>query len=154
MKHGIDDYKMEISCVVEGDDKFWIARYPDFNSCIGQGRTKIEAIEECEENLKALIAFFEENNRPLPVPSKDEDEYSGKFTVRISKQLHRRCAICAQENNVSLNHFVSEALAFYCANQQFKSSKTTIIEIIDSKREAFQRILYKPTRGEKYHGAN
>lgn len=70
MKHEIDDYKIEISCIVEGDDKFWIARYPDFNSCIGQGRTKIEAIEECKENLKALIAFFEENNRPLPTPSK------------------------------------------------------------------------------------
>lgn len=67
-------YEIKTDHIVDGDDKFWIAKYPDFNACIGQGRTKRKAIKECKKNLKALIAFYNERNIPLPIPKYSSED--------------------------------------------------------------------------------
>ena len=43
-----------------------------------------------------------ENNLPVPIPEEAEN-YSGKFVVRIPKTLHKRLAVEADKEGVSLN---------------------------------------------------
>ncbi|MFW5770853.1 MAG: type II toxin-antitoxin system HicB family antitoxin [Spirochaetota bacterium] len=59
-------------------------------------------------------AFKESINDYLEWCKKDgiqpEKPYSGKFNLRISPELHRKIAIAAQRNKLSLNKYVEKAL--------------------------------------------
>ena len=46
-----------------------------------------------------------ENNLPIPIPE-DAEDYSGKFVVRIPKTLHKRLAVEANKEGISLNQLV------------------------------------------------
>lgn len=46
----------------------------------------------------------------IPEPEREE-KFSGKFVVRIPKSLHRRLALTAEKEGVSLNHLASCLLA-------------------------------------------
>lgn len=52
----------------------------------------------------------QENNMPIPIPEA-VDKYSGKFVVRLPKSLHRRLAIEAEKEGVSLNQLALYKLA-------------------------------------------
>ena len=51
-----------------------------------------------------------ERGESVPLP-KTDDDYSGHFTVRAPKWLHRELARRAKEENTSLNQFVITQLA-------------------------------------------
>ncbi len=53
---------------------------------------------------------MEASGEKVPEPI-SERKYSGKFQVRITPELHRMLAIEAQEQNVSLNRYISNKLA-------------------------------------------
>jgi predicted HicB family RNase H-like nuclease len=57
-----------------------------------------------------VIADMQANNEPVPVPRADS-RYSGKFMARIPPELHRRLAMEAEEEQVSLNRLVSSRLS-------------------------------------------
>lgn len=73
-----------------------------------------ETLEELNENLnEAMLGYLEvkiENNLPIPIPEHAE-EYSGKFVVRIPKTLHKRLAMEAKNEGVSLNQYAAYKLA-------------------------------------------
>ena len=60
--------------------------------------------------MKDIVADMKANRESIPEPI-SEKSYSGKFQVRITPELHRRLAIEAAEENVSLNRYVSYKLA-------------------------------------------
>ncbi len=47
-----------------------------------------------------------------------ERAYKGSFNVRVSPELHKRAAICAAAQQISLNSFVEQALAKSVADQR------------------------------------
>ena len=51
-----------------------------------------------------------DHNMTIPEPRMDED-YSGKFVVRLPKLLHRKLVEQAEEDGVSLNQWIVAALA-------------------------------------------
>jgi hypothetical protein len=57
----------------------------------------------------------------IPEPSKVEDEYSGRFVVRIPRTLHRRLVQSAQSEAVSLNQL---CLTFLAAGLERQTSET------------------------------
>ena len=114
------NYKMEIYAVETTDGVEWNVEFPEVKGCGGAGKTKIEAILDAEENLKFHLQFLEEEGLPIP-KAEDVDlsnKYSGKFTVRMSKSLHRTATELAQIDGVSLNAFVVEAISRYCGQQE------------------------------------
>ena len=44
-----------------------------------------------------------------------DKEYKGRFNVRIPSALHRSAVLCAKQRNLSLNEFVTVAIADECA---------------------------------------
>ena len=50
------------------------------------------------------IRIHEEDGEPLPEPTAQK-EYSGKFVVRVGKELHRELAIDALREGQSLNSY-------------------------------------------------
>ena len=43
-----------------------------------------------------------------------DKEYKGQFNVRIPSALHRTAVLCAKQRNISLNEFVTAAIADEC----------------------------------------
>lgn len=59
-----------------------------------------------EEVMEDMLASGEQVPEPV-----GEREFSGKFNVRIGKSLHRKLAIKAHHEGLSLNQFVLQTLA-------------------------------------------
>ena len=53
-----------------------------------------------------LVLCFEENREP-------ERAYKGSFNIRISPELHKKAAICAISQEITLNKLVENALLNY-----------------------------------------
>ncbi|MCI0550601.1 MAG: type II toxin-antitoxin system HicB family antitoxin [Anaerolineae bacterium] len=99
--------------VIRDDDKEnpgWAARVVELPGCITQGETFEELGEMIEDAMRGWIGIALEDGIPVPEPAPDED-YSGKFVVRLPRSLHRQLAETAEREGVSLNQFVNVALA-------------------------------------------
>lgn len=55
------------------------------------------------------IAIHEQDGTPLP-PATAGRDYSGKFVVRVGKDLHRELAVRALRDGVSLNSYCAKVL--------------------------------------------
>lgn len=107
MKYGFKVYQVEIE-----NELFWFAESTDLKGCAGQGKTCDEAIKELEGNEEVWLQMAEEDGTEIPKVSVEKPlNYSGKFTVRLSKNMHKKAALCAESDGVSLNTFVVEAIA-------------------------------------------
>ena len=51
-----------------------------------------------------------EDGEDIPEP-RQEEEYSGKFNTRLPKSLHRKLVEAAERDGVSLNQWITSALA-------------------------------------------
>jgi len=92
------------------EDKCFIGSCPGLfhGGCQGTDEAKVYA-ELCEI-VEEWVEIFEDDKRPLPAPTAGK-EYSGKFVVRVSPELHQRSALKALARGESLNQFVAKALA-------------------------------------------
>ena len=76
------------------------ARIPDIPSIFTGGLTELEALKNARAAIKEYIEVCEAEGLPAPQPK------SGKFNVRVPKDLHRELARRAAEEGVSLNQLV------------------------------------------------
>ncbi len=76
------------------------ARIPDIPSIFTGGTTEIEALKNAKAAVKEYVRICEEDNLPVPQPK------SGKFNVRVPKDLHRVLVRKATEEGVSLNQLI------------------------------------------------
>ncbi len=114
------NFRMNLYPVETCDGIQWNVEYPDIKGVGGAGTTQAEAIADAEENMKMHLQFLEEEGLPLPKQDNTDliNQYSGKFTVRLSKKLHRAATKMAEDEGISLNSFIVEALSRYCGQQE------------------------------------
>ena len=75
-------------------------RIPDIPSIFTGGATEIEALKNVKAAIKEYLEICEKDRLPVPQPK------SGKFNVRVPKDLHRILVRKAVEEGVSLNQLV------------------------------------------------
>jgi antitoxin HicB len=92
------------------DEGEWVVAIPELPGCLSQGETPEEAITMIREAQRLWLQVALEDGRPIPAPRLEED-YSGRFNVRVPKRLHRDLVRAAEAEGVSLNLFVATALA-------------------------------------------
>lgn len=93
-------YRIELHPASEGG---FVAAIPDLPGCITQGDTKEEALQMLEDAKMAWIETALEEGIEIPEPVPNEDEFSGKFNLRIPRSLHRDLTRRAEKEKVSLN---------------------------------------------------
>jgi len=76
------------------------ARIPDMPSIFTGGVTEIEALKNAKAAIKEYLEICKKDRLPIP------QSKSGKFNVRVPKDLHRELARKASEQGVSLNQLV------------------------------------------------
>lgn len=96
--------------VDEDGNSGWVAEVEELPGCISQGSTPQAALERLRDAMRDWIAVALEDGVVIPEPRPVED-YSGRFVVRVPASLHADLVRTADREGVSLNHFVTSALA-------------------------------------------
>ncbi|MDF9408446.1 toxin-antitoxin system HicB family antitoxin [Pelotomaculum isophthalicicum JI] len=89
---------------------YFYGRIMELDGCQSTGDTLEELYKNINEALEGYIETKLENNLEIPRPASQED-YSGKFIVRVPKSLHMRLAVEAEREGVSLNQYALYKLA-------------------------------------------
>ena len=107
-------YRVEVRSVTEELGGGYEALFPQLGrGVVGYGGSPSEALEDLSMALPVFLEGIETFGQKLPEPalSRDWENYSGKFNVRLPKLLHARLARLAEEQGVSLNSMVLTILA-------------------------------------------
>ena len=90
----------------------------DLPGCISQGETAEEAMEMIEEARQMWLEVAYADGQDIPMPRTQRQQYSGKFNVRVPKDLHRRLDEMAEREGVSLNQFLVSTLSMAVGREQ------------------------------------
>jgi predicted HicB family RNase H-like nuclease len=82
----------------------------EFPSLSWLATTPEAALAGVRSTVADVVADMQTQGEDIPVPIADR-HYSGEFRVRIPPEQHRRLALQATEQGVSLNRLVSSKLA-------------------------------------------
>jgi predicted RNase H-like HicB family nuclease len=114
-------YPVTIVAAPEGG---YFVEIEDLPGCFAEGNTVEEAYDMIEIARKMWIESMYEDGNDIPLPRK-EDDYSGKFNVRLPKSLHRKLDQLAVREGVSLNQYLVSTLS-HAAGMAEASKKKAI----------------------------
>jgi predicted HicB family RNase H-like nuclease len=88
------------------------------------GDDEAEVYRELCQAVEEWIEIYEQDGEPLPAKTAGRD-YSGRFVLRVGKDLHKTLAINAMRQGESLNsyclHLLREERVRYGENKRVKS---------------------------------
>lgn len=96
--------------ILVDEDGGYVARIPELDGCFADGESPAEAVSHLEEVLRDWLAIALEEGRTIPEPRSRTQEYSGRFSVRVPRSLHRRLSEQAEAEAASLNQYVAVLL--------------------------------------------
>jgi predicted HicB family RNase H-like nuclease len=91
------------------EDEEYVGLCVEYPSLSWLAPTPQDALEGIRQVVSDVVADMEANEEAVPEPISLR-HYSGKFTVRIPPDLHRRLALEAAESGISLNRLASAKL--------------------------------------------
>ena len=98
--------------IEEAPEGGYFIQIKDLPGCYAQGETIDEAMEMIEEARQLWMESMYEDGNEIPLPgNENKKQYSGKFNVRIPKSLHQKLDKMAEQEGVSLNHYLVSALS-------------------------------------------
>jgi predicted RNase H-like HicB family nuclease len=97
-------YNIVFRYVKDDSGEYYFATVQELDGCMSDGATIEEAAANIREAMEGWIETKLENGFSVPTPF-NADQYSGKFNVLLPKTLHRRLALEAQREGVSLNQY-------------------------------------------------
>ena len=105
MSTKLQKLKYPIEVFWSDEDEAYIAIMPDLPGCSAVGDTETEALNEAQDAMTAWLQAAKKAGREIPTPSIDNN-FSGKFVMRIPKRLHATLTRKAKMQGVSLNQYV------------------------------------------------
>jgi len=110
-------YSARIIRLSDEDGGGWLAEVPELFGCMADGDNPDEALNNLKDVMESWLEVANEEGKEIPPPRiHSEDEYSGRFTTRIPKTLHRLLAEGAEKEGVSLNQLVLSLISYnFCA---------------------------------------
>ncbi|MGL5824723.1 MAG: type II toxin-antitoxin system HicB family antitoxin [Nocardioides sp.] len=103
----VSHYTYRVIWSVE-DDEF-VATCAEFPSLSWLAPSQQGALKGLSKLLGEVIADMTEHGERVPAPF-SERPYSGKFNLRVGESLHRRLAMEAAQQQLSLNQYVVRRL--------------------------------------------
>jgi antitoxin HicB len=123
-------YSVKITPISEEDGGGWLAEIPELKGCMTDGESPEEAIKNIEDAKCAWITTALKRGQTIPLPiSDDNNEYSGKFTLRLPKFLHKELTIAAQQDDISLNQYILSLLSLNFGKNLKDTSKISTRKI-------------------------
>ena len=97
-------YNYIIQPISDESGEYFYARVLELDGCQTTGATFEEAFKNLKEAMEGWIEAKIEGGFEVPMPIKQEN-FSGKFVLRIPKSLHYKLSIEAEKEGVSLNQY-------------------------------------------------
>jgi antitoxin HicB len=88
----------------------WAASVEELPACTATGATPEEAVKRLRKAMSRWIADALSDERAIPEPRQSRTP-SGRLLVRMPRTLHGELARAAEQEGVSLNQFITGALA-------------------------------------------
>lgn len=97
---------------VDGDYCFYasVAEVPDISTWSDRWADAYEKVIEALEMLRN-DACEQGKAFPAPFSSIEKSSFSGRITLRMSRSMHAEIAHCADQDGISLNQWIVEAVA-------------------------------------------
>ncbi|MDR2163741.1 MAG: type II toxin-antitoxin system HicB family antitoxin [Clostridiales Family XIII bacterium] len=93
------------------EDKAHIAHCLEFPSIMTHGNTPGKALKAAEHAVTAAIEWMREDGEAVPEPFGTKN-YKGNLTLRIPSDIHRKVAIRAAEEGVSINQYILSRISY------------------------------------------
>ena len=103
-------YNYIIQPITDESGSYYYGRVLELDGCHSTAETFNEAYKNLLEAMEGWLEVKLEFKDPIPEPVVDEG-YSGKFVVRLPKSLHRKLAIEAEKEGISLNQYAMYKLS-------------------------------------------
>ena len=103
-------YTRMIQEINEEDKHYYYGKILELDGCQSTGETMEELYESLNETMEGYIEIKLEQGYDIPLPIKEND-FSGKFVIRLPKSLHQRLTLEAQKEGISLNQYALYKLA-------------------------------------------
>lgn len=103
-------YNYLIQPTKDESGNYFYGRVLELDGCQSTGETFEKAYIELLEAMEGWLEVKIENGDFIPEPVNNEN-YSGKFVVRIPKSLHHKLAFEAEQEGVSLNQYAMYKLS-------------------------------------------
>ena len=91
------------------EDNCYIGRAPGLMLGGVHGDDEAKVYKDLCAAVEEWIKIYENDGAPLPTATANK-EYSGKFNLRVGKELHEQIAINALKRGESLNKFCVETI--------------------------------------------
>ena len=111
-------YNFIVQSIKDESGAYYYARVLELDGCQSTGETFEEAYNNVKEAMKGWIETKLEAGFEIPIPMRN-DNFSGKFIVRIPKSLHYRLSIEAEQEGVSLNQYALYKLSRWYTGTEF-----------------------------------
>jgi predicted HicB family RNase H-like nuclease len=107
---------------VDTDEFEYIAQYDQFPTIIGVGDTPEEALAEARIFLKEYLDYCDNEGIKIKEAESDswKENFSGKITLRLPKSLHRDLSNYAEDDGMSINSIVNDAIRAYLFEQSME----------------------------------
>jgi len=102
---------------IDGDTVFR-ATVREFPHVLVIGETYNEVYEVAIETIEGLLEAAQEDGKQIPAPMEEDEEFTGRVTLRMPPWLHRSINLISQHHNSSLNQWIVTTLAFAAGNPQ------------------------------------
>lgn len=109
------NYPIEILRFEEGVFAF----HPDLDGCAAQGSTVDEAIANLDAARQLWLQVRIEDGLPIEEPV-NEDECSGRVSLRMSSNIHAELVKMSRRQHVSLNQLLNTILAEYVGGNRLQ----------------------------------
>ena len=126
----------------------WFVRIKELPGCMSQGDTPEEAMDMIEDAMTGWLETALAHGQAIPEPRHDED-FSGKFVVRVPKSMHRRLSDAAQADGVSLNQWIVAALASALGSELPRKPQRTLNRLLAGEDSTLWDWLRKEANQEQ-----
>ena len=109
MKTKLTDDRYTYRVIWSEEDGEHVGLCAEFPSLSWMARTPEAALRGIRRLVAEVVADLKANRESVPQPVLSR-RYSGKFMVRVPPEVHRKLALEAAEEGVSLNRVVSSKL--------------------------------------------
>ncbi|MEW6659088.1 MAG: toxin-antitoxin system HicB family antitoxin [Thermodesulfobacteriota bacterium] len=124
------EYPITLEEFEENGKKRYSLSITDLRGCGAEGDTLEEARRKLEEAKEDWISVSLDEGLPIPGPVA-EDEFSGKFLLRIPPKLHMRLSKLAEKAGVSLNQFIRSILEEAVKNESLMAKLDLIVDSLN-----------------------
>jgi len=94
----------------DAEQPVWFAAVRELRGCMTEADDFDEAARQIRDAMRVWIEDALEAGEFVPEP-RSEGEFSGKFSVRLPKSLHRDLVHQAEREGVSLNQYITAVLS-------------------------------------------